>query len=161
MKNVCLPPPVTGGGDNRKESNKEQVILLSSLPTPVLIVIAVVRICCSIAPIPQPEMWSISFRFLMMSDSPLVFPAGARGQNSWAWPQLPSGKGSASSTGEGSRWDFSRTALVPSYIHPDVLHRELSVCACDPAAPHTLRCFSTNEGGVVPSPLLTPPEVVG
>lgn len=37
--------------------NKEQVILLFSLPaTVVLILIAILKICCLIIPIPQPEM---------------------------------------------------------------------------------------------------------
>lgn len=67
------------------ESNKEQVILLFLLPaTVVLILNAVLKICCLTIPIPQPEIWSVSFQFWVMSNSPFVFPPGARGQNSQA-----------------------------------------------------------------------------
>lgn len=68
-----------------EKSNKEQVILLFSLPaTVVFILIAVLKICCLIIPIPQPEMWSVSFQFLVMSNSPFVFLPGAGVQNSQA-----------------------------------------------------------------------------
>lgn len=49
-----------------EESNKEQVILLFLLPATMLILIAVLNICCLIIPIPQPEMWSVSFQFWVM-----------------------------------------------------------------------------------------------
>lgn len=36
--------------------------------------------------------------------------------------------------------NFSKTALVPSYIHPDILSTEsLCVCACGPVTPQTFR----------------------
>ena len=63
-----------------EESNKEQVILLFLAPS-----YCYAHFNCCFEdlllnfPIPQPEMWSISCQFLVMLNSPFVFPPGARG----------------------------------------------------------------------------------
>lgn len=90
-------------------------------------------------------MWSVSFQFLVMLTS-FVFPPGARGQNSQARPQLllniklPSGKETPAPQVKGvggvAACNFSKTALVPSYIHPDILSKgDAHMCACGPVTP--------------------------
>lgn len=125
----------------------------------MLILIAVLKICCLIIPVPPPEIWNISFQFLVMSDSPFVFPPGARAQvpkhehSFFSTSKLPSGKETPAQQLKGvggvAACNFSKTALVPSYIHPDILSKNMCVCACGPVTPQTLTYLPVKEIGVV------------
>lgn len=87
--------------------------------------------------------WGQGSEFLSMTTASLKhlsFPVGKK---------LPLNK--VKGVDEVAACNFSKTALVPSYIYPDILsRRDMRVCAGGPVTPRRLKYLPVQEVGVVP-----------